>query len=86
MPLPPFSVNGVPLNDAIRKRRLALGITQAELARRMGGSTTGRQIQWLESSVRYMPSWIRLQRMALALKLPMNAFLKRNPPSEKIDP
>jgi transcriptional regulator with XRE-family HTH domain len=86
MPKPPFSVKGVPLNEAIRQRRLTLGITQAELARRMGRGTTGRHIHRLESSGKYMPSWIRLQRMALALKLPKNALLKRNSRSENIDP
>jgi predicted transcriptional regulator len=59
-----FSVTGdrsqpaqaTPLGLVIRQRRRELGITQAELARRMPPGTSPRHIQRLETSGVVMPS------------------------------
>ena len=67
------------LNEVIRQRRKELGLTQAALARRMGAGVSARQIQRMEVSQEWMPSWIRLQQLAIALELPMETFLLKSP-------
>ena len=80
-----ISTTVCPLARTIRQRRIALGMTQAELAQRMGKETTWRSIQRLEAGRICMPGWARLQRLALALKLPIGDLLQRSSRVRKID-
>ncbi|HET9662251.1 MAG TPA: helix-turn-helix transcriptional regulator [Thermomicrobiales bacterium] len=69
---PPF-VHSIGL--VIRQRREELGLTTTQLAERLGPWSRTEDIASLESSRTLMPSWIRLQRLAAALDLPIEALL-----------
>lgn len=56
-----------PVGPAIRQRREALGLSQEELAQRLGFDTRMRDIERIESGTILFPSWIRLLRIASAL-------------------
>ena len=84
-PLPPSGSVGT----MIRRRRLELGLSQADLADLLGTYTTVSDIEALESSRIVMPSWIRLMHLAAALDLPVEAFLgaaEAANPTEHITP
>ncbi len=66
----------------LRERRLALGLSHAELARYVSPSCRPGDIDVLESHPMLMPSWIRLQQLANALEVSVDDLL---PPDVSLD-
>jgi transcriptional regulator with XRE-family HTH domain len=73
---PFISASVCPLARTVRQHRMALGLTQAELARRMAEGTPRRAIQRLEAGKICMPSWSTLCALAAGLKLPLEVLLQ----------
>lgn len=63
------------LGDVIRKRRLDLGLTQEELAERVGDSVRQPEISRLERNRITLPRRARLELIANALDLPLGLLL-----------
>ncbi|HET9660231.1 MAG TPA: helix-turn-helix domain-containing protein [Thermomicrobiales bacterium] len=63
-----------PLADVIRQRRRALGLTQHELAARLGAATCVHDVRRLEAGQILLPAWNRLHELARALELPLTAL------------
>ena len=76
----PSSVSAEPeaaqtIADILRRRRLELGLSRAELARSVAPSWQPSDIDLLESRRMLMPSWIRLKQLADALEIPVSDLL-----------
>ena len=65
----------VTVADILRKRRLELGLSRAELARYVAPNCQPSDIDVLESHRMLMPSWIRLKQLADALEVPVGDLL-----------
>jgi transcriptional regulator with XRE-family HTH domain len=70
------STNG--LGDLIRERRQELGLTQEELAERMGGSASQAEISRLERGSVSLPRRARLDALAAALEISTGVLLMQS--------
>jgi transcriptional regulator with XRE-family HTH domain len=66
------------LGSLIRSRRIELGLTQEELAERVGDSVRQAEISRLERDCVGLPRRARLERIAAALKLKLGELLARS--------
>ena len=73
-PQPPSQTLGM----TIRARRIELGLTQEELAGRVGGRLRQSEISRLERDVVTLPRRPRLEAIAAALDLPVGELLARS--------
>jgi transcriptional regulator with XRE-family HTH domain len=63
------------LGKVIRSRRFALGLTQEQLAERIGDGVRQAEVSRLECDRVGLPRWRRLERIAAALELPLGDLL-----------
>lgn len=70
-------VEACSLGTVIRTRRRDLGLTQEQLAERIGGGVRQAEISRLESDRVTLPRQERLKRIAAALELPIGELLAR---------
>lgn len=63
------------LGQVIRSRRLALGLTQEELAERIGDGVRQAEVSRLERGGVALPRRRRMERIAAALKVPLGELL-----------
>ena len=63
------------LGKYVRGRRAELGLTQEELAARIGGSATQAEISRLERGMVALPRRSRLEALAAALEVPLGSLL-----------
>lgn len=66
------------LGEVIRARRVEMGLTQEELAERIGAGCRQAEISRLERGKVGLPRRARLERIAAALGLPMGELLSRS--------
>jgi transcriptional regulator with XRE-family HTH domain len=66
------------LGETIRARRIALGLTQEQLAERIGDGVRQAEVSRLEAGRVVQPRRSRLEKIALALDLPMGELLARS--------
>ncbi len=66
------------LGQVIRRRRAELGLTQEELAERVGPTVRQAEISRLENDRVTLPRRARLQTIADALELPLGMLLERS--------
>jgi transcriptional regulator with XRE-family HTH domain len=76
------------LGRTIRTRRIELGLTQEQLAERIGGGVRQAEVSRLEADRVTLPRRERLERIAAALTLPVGELLARSSwtGAEKLDP
>jgi len=65
------------LGQVIRSRRQELGLTQEQLAERIGGGVRQAEVSRLESDRVVLPRRQRLERIAAALQIPLGTLLAR---------
>jgi transcriptional regulator with XRE-family HTH domain len=65
------------LGDVIRERRIALNLTQEELAERIGDGVRQAEVSRLERGRVSLPRRKRLERIAAALDIPLGELLAR---------
>jgi len=83
--MPPRQSPRSPLGEAIRARRRELGLTQDELAERIGGHVTQSDISRLERGLIALPRVKRLEAIAAALDLEVGVLLLHSGWSEDND-
>ena len=66
------------LGQVIRRRRMELGLTQEELAERVGDGVRQAEISRLERDRVTLPRRARLEQIAQALQLPLGVLLARS--------
>jgi transcriptional regulator with XRE-family HTH domain len=64
-----------PLGNFVRERRVVLGLTQEQLAERIGGSASQAEISRLERGEVLLPRRHRLEALAEALEVSLGAML-----------
>jgi transcriptional regulator with XRE-family HTH domain len=62
----------------VRERRQDLGLTQEQLAERMGGGARQSEVSRLEQGKVSLPRRLRMEQLALALELPLGEVLLRS--------
>lgn len=68
---PPEDAGADALGRLVRRRRADLGLTQEELAERVGGNMTQSDVSQIERGAVRRPGRDRLARLALALRVPL---------------
>ena len=66
------------LGRLIRRRRIELGLTQEQLAERVGGSMRQAEVSRLENDRVLLPRRERLERIAEVLEVPLGELLVRS--------
>ena len=74
------------LGQVVRNRRIALGLTQEELAIRIGEGTRQADISRFENSGVSLPHPKRLEQLAAVLDLPLSDLLARSGEHEGNEP